>query len=77
MTISERRAVNTLAMRQLSERVEAMIAAGAWDESAWNAALDEAAAYANGVDGARDWLLHEAQEAWVERRVKTWPSPYA
>lgn len=77
MAILERNKVDTRAMRELADRVDAMIAAGQWDEAAWNAALDEATTYANGVSGARDWLLSEAELEWVDRRITTTPSPYA
>lgn len=61
---------NLEAMRELSQRVDAMIAVGSWDEQAWNAALDEAADYANSASGGRDWLLSEALDpAWLERRL--------
>lgn len=71
MAILERNKVDTRAMRELADRVDAMIAAGQWDEAAWNAALDEATTYANGVSGARDWLLSEAELEWVDRRITT------
>lgn len=63
--------INIKAMQGLSTRVDTLIETGQWDEQAWNAALDEAAQYANGVNGARDWLLSEAlDEGWLERRTQ-------
>lgn len=62
--------MNLEAMQELSRRVDTMIADGSWDELAWNVALDEAAEYANGASGGRDWLLSEALDSsWLERRM--------
>lgn len=59
------------AMHALSNRVDKLIAEGKWDEQAWNDALDEAAEYANGAVGVRDWILSEALEStWLEWRMK-------
>ena len=63
--------VNWDRMRELSEEAESLIKRNLWTLTEYKRINQEALKAGGAQDGARDWLLHFAEEEWLKYILKS------